>query len=139
KGAPEQVLGMCSSAQRGDETLPLEPEVWNARIAAVASRGQRVLAIAKRQLDEGSDALDPDDIDDDLSLLGLVGLIDPPRDEAVEAVATCQRAGIRIKMITGDHGLTAQAIANDLHLERPDASLSGRDLDALDDESLRHE
>src|SRR5690606_23436100 len=72
-----------------------------------------------------------------LTWLGLVGLIDPPRPEAIEAVATCHRAGIRVKMITGDHEITAQAIARELGLLHPERSLAGRALAELDDAAFR--
>ncbi len=70
-------------------------------------------------------------------LLGLFGLIDPPREEAIEAVAACQQAGIRVKMMTGDHALTAQAIAADLGLKNPGESLTGRELEEMGEDELR--
>lgn len=120
KGAPERVLAMCSDA--GDE--------WVARAEALATEGMRVLALA-----EGADAsLDAEPRN--LMLLGLVGLIDPPRPEAVAAVAECRGAGIGVKMITGDHPETARAIAGAVGLARADQVLTGADLDAMDDLAL---
>ena len=78
-----------------------------------------------------------DDVDYGLTFVGLFGLIDPPRDEAIAAVAECQAAGIQVKMITGDHAGTAVAIARQLGLENPDAILTGHDLDSIDDDESR--
>jgi magnesium-transporting ATPase (P-type) len=78
-------------------------------------------AVARLEVDEEVRELDERDLEGDLVLLGLFGLIDPPREEAIEAVAACQHAGIRVKMMTGDHALTAQAIAGDLGLKNPDS------------------
>ena len=74
-----------------------------------------------------------------LVFLGLFGLIDPPRPEAIEAVGTCQRAGIRVKMITGDHRVTAMAIAAQVGLINADRALTGQDIEAMDDERTRRQ
>jgi Ca2+-transporting ATPase len=102
---------------------------------AMAEEALRVLAVAFRPLDG---TLDPDDWDRDLVLVGLVGLMDPPRPEAIDAVRLCHRAGIRTVMITGDHPETAQVIARRMGiLHRPDDRvMTGRELDALDDAQL---
>ena len=125
KGAPEQVLSMCAETD-----LPL----WHAHADAMAARGLRVLALA-----EGApqgDTIDSNTLAGGLRFLGLVGLIDPPRPEAVAAVATCRQAGIAVKMITGDHAGTAAAIAADVGLAHPDRVLTGADLDSLDEAQL---
>ena len=98
---------------------------------------QRVLAIATKSIDASTTAIDFDDVENGLTLLGLVGLIDPPRKEAVAAVKACRDAGVHVKMITGDHAITAGAIAKELGLENPDNVLTGVELDRLDDDALR--
>src|SRR5690606_192600 len=112
KGAPERVLAMCSGEWRGEgEPGPLDAEGWRRRGETLAEQGQRVLAFAcKPQPAERAD-LTFDDVERGLLFLGLVGMIDPPRAEAVAAVAECHAAGIEVKMITGDHASTAAAIA----------------------------
>jgi P-type Ca2+ transporter type 2C len=135
KGAPEQLLEMCARERQGREEAALDPDVWLRRVDETAARGQRVLAIATKELDR--DELHEDDVEHDLVFLGLFGLIDPPREEAIAAVAACHDAGIRIKMVTGDHKLTAQAIARELHLENSEDSLTGRELERLSDHELR--
>jgi calcium-translocating P-type ATPase len=125
KGAPERVLRMCAGIDRA---------AWHDRAEAMAGQGLRVLALAERP--QAGTTLDLAELDNDLHFLGLVGLMDPPRAEAVEAVAECQAAGIQVKMITGDHAGTAMAIARAVGLSRPDRVLTGTELDQLDDAAL---
>ncbi|MFN3844813.1 MAG: cation-transporting P-type ATPase [Paracoccaceae bacterium] len=125
KGAPERVLMMCKG---------IEVDHWHRRADAMAGQGLRVLALAERA--ESGDRIDPAALDGTLTFLGLVGLIDPPRAEAIAAVAECRAAGIRVKMITGDHAGTAAAIAAQIGLENPGRVLTGVDLDAMDDAQL---
>ncbi|MBU1334854.1 MAG: cation-transporting P-type ATPase [Alphaproteobacteria bacterium] len=125
KGAPERVLRMC-----GDIDL----QHWHDRAEAMARRGLRVLAFAERA--EEGDRIDVSTLDGSLTWLGLVGLIDPPRPEAVAAVAECRAAGIRVKMITGDHAGTAFAIGAQIGLQNSNRVLTGLDLDKLDDAQL---
>jgi P-type Ca2+ transporter type 2C len=138
KGAPERILEMCGSEQRGGQVGDLDADRWRQHVDEIAQRGQRVLAVARREVDGQVSELDERDVEGDLVLLGLFGLIDPPREEAIEAVAACQHAGIRVKMMTGDHALTAQAIARDLRLDNPDEPLTGRDLEKMGEDELRH-
>jgi len=125
KGAPERVLRMCGG---------LDVREWHARAEALAHRGLRVLALAERT--QTADRIDSATLESDLRFLGLVGLSDPPRPEAVAAVSECRAAGIRVKMITGDHAGTAAAIARQIGLANPDRVLTGTDLDRLDDAQL---
>ena len=135
KGAPERLLEMCANQRGQDGDEPLEPEHWRQQMAEVADRGQRLLAIATRRCAEEQRELCFDDVEGELTLLGFFGLADPPRREAIEAVAACRRAGIRVKMITGDHAGTARAIARELGLHGEQV-LTGRDLEGLDDAGL---
>jgi len=138
KGAPEVLLALCDRRLENDLAVPLAPEDREriAREAAsMAGRALRVLAFAFRDLE--SDAADETQ-ERNLVFLGLVGMIDPPRDEARRAIETCRRAGIRPVMITGDHPATARAIAVELGLAmEADEVLTGRGIDALDDVGLR--
>ncbi|WP_291010999.1 HAD-IC family P-type ATPase [Hydrogenophaga sp.] len=133
KGAPEQVIGFCTQDVNGKA---LDADEWRARVRAAAGQGQRVLALADTVLPPGTDTLTMADITPRFTLLGLVGLMDPARPEAVAAVAECQRAGIRVLMITGDHAATAAAIGVGigLHGGKP---LTGAEIDTLDDVALR--
>ncbi|WP_292528727.1 HAD-IC family P-type ATPase [Methylocystis sp.] len=137
KDAPERLLEMCFW-ERGDEDeqRPLEFDRWHARIHDMAAKGQRVLAVASKPAEKGQEQLAFGDVDSGLTFVGLVGLIDPPRAEAVEAIRECAAAGINVKMITGDHAATAKAIARELGLRQPDSVLTGHDLDAIGYEEL---
>ena len=137
KGAPEQILTMCAQ-QRGHSggTEPLDLAHWHEQAEHIAAQGQRVLAFAVRQVAAEHTVLAFADVGGPLVLLGLVGLIDPPRAEAAEAVAECRSAGIRVKMITGDHKGTAAAIGRQIGLQNPDSVLTGADLDAMDETAL---
>ena len=137
KGAPEAVLALCANQRAGDGgTGPLDPDRWHAMVEELASDGQRVIAVAACDAPPDQGALEPANFDGKLTLIGLIGLIDPPRAEAVEAVAECHAAGIRVKMITGDHAATARAIAGQIGLENHDRVLTGADLEAMDDVRL---
>ena len=125
KGAPERVLSMCAN---------LDAEMWQQRADTLARQGLRVLALAERT--EDADTIDAATLESGLTFLGLVGLIDPPRAEAIEAVADCRAAGIKVKMITGDHAGTAAAIAAQIGLETPEKVLTGADLDQIGDAEL---
>jgi magnesium-transporting ATPase (P-type) len=134
KGAPERVLAMCTDQAGATGIEPLDVAFWDQAAHVIASQGQRVLALARRTV--STNHLNQADLQGHLTLLGLVGLIDPPRAEAVEAVAECQQAGITVKMITGDHAGTAAAIGRQIGLKSPDAVLTGADLDKMNDAEL---
>ncbi|MGE0225963.1 MAG: HAD-IC family P-type ATPase [Acetobacteraceae bacterium] len=138
KGAPEQVLMMCDRQAGVAGHEPLDRDAWHARLQALAEQGQRVIAIATRRMAPGTVTLAAFDATDArLCLLGLLGLNDPPREEAIAAVADCQAAGIRVVMITGDHAVTAAAIARRLGLDGGTGGvLTGADLDTLDESAL---
>jgi magnesium-transporting ATPase (P-type) len=137
KGAPERVLAMCKE-QRGASggTEALNEAYWHDMADGIAARGQRVLAFAVRPVPPEHTVLAFADVEGPLVLIGLVGLIDPPRPEAIAAVAECHGAGIRVKMITGDHAGTAAAIGRQIGLKNPDKVLTGADLDGMTEAEL---
>ncbi len=137
KGAPEAVLALCANQREaGGTTEPLDEPYWHAMVEELAAEGQRVLALATRTSSQRLASLDASHLDRQLTLIGLVGLIDPPRPEAIKAVAECHRAGIRVKMITGDHAATARAVASMIGLQNCERVLTGADVDTLDDTAL---
>ncbi|ALG92127.1 putative cation-transporting ATPase F [Roseovarius sp. EC-HK134] len=137
KGAPEAVLALCRDQRAaGGGTEPLDPGYWHEMVDTLAAEGQRVIAVAVRMVPGGHAALSTTDLDGTLTLIGLIGLIDPPRAEAIAAVAECRAAGIRVKMITGDHAATARAIAGMIGLENHERVLTGADVEAMDDAAL---
>ncbi len=136
KGAPEKILEMCTFQRGLNGNQPLDKDYWLARIEELAGHGQRVLALASKPGKPKQEELAFSDLEDGLIMLGMLGLIDPPREEAIEAVKVCQGAGIRVKMITGDHGATARAIAHQLQLVNTDDVLTGTELEGMSDEVL---
>ena len=130
KGAPEVLLRSCSRwlSPAGEEQLgEAEREVVLEAAHHFAGEALRVLAVARRA------EARPESAEKEMTLLGLVGMIDPPRPEAKDAIGTCARAGIKPVMITGDHPLTARAIASELGLLRSGRVVTGADLDAMSD------
>jgi Ca2+-transporting ATPase len=134
KGAPEVLLPSCDSVLGSSGPVPLDEEgrAGLLRVArGMAADALRVLAVARK---EGAT---PEDAERGLTLLGLVGMIDPPRPEVAEAIARCREAGIRALMITGDHPETAQAVARELALLEGGRVVTGRELDGWDERRLR--
>ncbi len=136
KGAPEQVLARCDRQATAGGEAPLDRASWDRKAEAMAADGHRLLAVAWRPAAAGEDGIDFPAVEGGLVFLGLLGLLDPPREEAIDAVRECQEAGIRVKMITGDHALTARAIADRLGIDAGGAVLTGAELDAIADEAL---
>ncbi|WP_278377030.1 HAD-IC family P-type ATPase [Sphingobium yanoikuyae] len=126
KGAPEAVLAMAGA----------DIVAWDARLSAAADRGERLLGFAVKRITGAPDRIGFDDLKNGVELLGLMGFIDPPRDEARQAIAQCRSAGIAVKMITGDHVGTAIAIARQLALDDDPQAMSGAEVEALDDAAL---
>ncbi|MBX3603854.1 MAG: cation-translocating P-type ATPase [Piscinibacter sp.] len=141
KGAPETLLPRCAHVAGADGESPLDPAQALQAAAELARQGLRVLAVARRHLPADpreQRAAAAGDVERELTLLGLVGLADPPRPEAAAAVAECRSAGIVPVMITGDHPATALAIARELGIAAADdaAVLTGAELATLDDAAL---
>ncbi|MDL0431023.1 HAD-IC family P-type ATPase [Marinobacter sp. TBZ242] len=138
KGAPERILEMSTRmvTDSGD-TAALDRQSWTNAVSELASEGLRVLALARRPADPSQNTLAVEDVEEGLELLGLVGLLDPPRQEAVQAIQDCHDAGIRVKMITGDHAMTASAIGARLGLKNTARVITGRDIDQLDEDELK--
>ena len=118
KGSPEAILQRCSrTLGRAGEPEPFDRGTLEARVAAMASEGLRVLALARKEFPSGTTLIRHEEVSDGFTFLGLQGMMDPPRVEAAQSIAECRRAGIRVKMITGDHADTAVAIARQLELD----------------------
>ncbi|KGG86465.1 MULTISPECIES: HAD-IC family P-type ATPase [Comamonas] len=135
KGAPEQVLAMCRDQQGAEGLQALDAAYWLEQVDALAAKGYRVLGLASFAPEDAKDRVDMADVKD-LTLLGVLGMIDPPRESAKEAVHECRSAGIAVKMITGDHAATAAAIARELALADTIRVTSGHELDGLNDAQL---
>ena len=140
KGASEHILTLCKDQQSQGIYINLDINFWHKKITELAKHGEKVLAIAIKEVPLTHTTITFSDIKD-LSMLALFGFIDPPRQEAKNAIAVCHGAGINVKMITGDHALTAEAIAKDLGIipkdELQPKILSGHDIEAMSDKELQ--
>ncbi len=135
KGAPEIILRKCKAEQADGKVVPLDADYWYGHIERLASLGQRVIAVAIHKEAGAKQTLNFSDVDEGLVLVALLGLIDPPRKEAIIAVKECQDAGIDVKMITGDHVVTARTIALNIGIKNPEV-LTGDIIDQISDDEL---
>jgi magnesium-transporting ATPase (P-type) len=135
KGAPERVAAMCTEMLTDAGPVPLDVDGVADAAREMAARGQRVLALARRCLPDAADLQDVSE-PDGLEFLGLQAMIDPPRSGVRESIAACQRAGIRVVMITGDHVETARSVASQLGITGTGAALTGSRLADLADDEL---
>ena len=142
KGAPSEVLALCTRIMLDGRAYELDADQRHRIIEVMdtfARNGLRVLAVAQRVLPSSVIEHTPEAIERDLTFVGLTAMLDPPRPEVADAVVRCHRAGIRIIMITGDYGLTAESVGRRIGIVRGDQPrvLTGAELDALDDVALR--
>lgn len=138
KGAPENVLAACTHQldDTGDRRT-IDTAYWDRRAREIAAQGLRLLALAYRDREADTGTLEFEDALDGFTVLALVGIIDPPREEAIVAVRECHRAGIEVKMITGDHADTAGEIGAQMGLGVGKVPVTGAQIEALDDAALR--
>lgn len=134
KGAPEKILQLCKNMYTQDGVRPSDIAYWEERIEALAEKGQRVIAFAFKELLTGQDTVDHKDLSEGLIFLGICGMIDPPCPEVKEAIKLCHNAGITVKMITGDHALTARSIGEKLNISNEHGAITGAELDDLSEE-----
>lgn len=139
-GAPDRLLSRCSHELTADgSVVPIDVEKWERAIENLAAQGLRTLATVERRVDDQADSLTHQDLHQ-MVFLGVFGIVDPPRPEAIDAIALCHRAGINVKMITGDHLGTATAIARELGIAPAEGdveALTGAELEAMSQEDLR--
>jgi len=137
KGAPERILSMCQSQASTDGIAELDVDYWRRMANDIAARGLRLLALAHKQAAPKAGLLSSADMDEGFVMLAVVGIIDPPRSEAIDAVRQCHAAGIQVKMITGDHADTARAVGAQLGIGVGKPAVTGAEISLLDDEALR--
>ncbi|MBV8586832.1 MAG: cation-transporting P-type ATPase [Verrucomicrobia bacterium] len=138
KGAPDRLLSRCTEERAPSGVKePLDHAFWESQIESLGGQGLRVLAAASREVTDDKSDLAIGDLDQNMVFLGLVGIIDPPRPEAIEAIAACKEAGIQVKMITGDHAGTATAIGREMGITQNPKAVTGAELEAASDEDLR--
>ena len=145
KGAPSETIGRCTQARLDGELVPMTDELRERIVEQndeMSRQALRVLAVCERELPNELTTYTPDSVETDLTFLGLVGMIDPPRPEVSEAVEHALTAGIRIIMVTGDYGLTAEAIARRIGIVRGDRNvrvITGTDLEKMSEDDLKAE
>ncbi|PCF97738.1 cation-translocating P-type ATPase [Vreelandella nigrificans] len=135
KGAPDRLLEMSNYTLSQEGRSPIDRRLWEARIEELSSQGLRVLAVAEMSAPD-SQPLDHEHIQKELTFLGIIGLLDPPREEVINAVKECLYAGIRPVMITGDHASTALSIAKQLGFSQTKRVVTGREIESMTDAQL---
>lgn len=131
KGSPDKLIPMGKAFNSS-----LNEEYWTEKVKELSEKGQRVIAVGTRPADSSAQSIDHEDVEAGVQLLGLVGIIDPPREEVIDSIATMREAGVEVKMITGDHPLTAAAIAKSLGLAEEPKAITGIELDEMSEEEL---
>ncbi len=140
KGSPETILRLCERIYQNGEETKLNDELRKEilkKSEQMASQALRVLAAAYKFMDDEYTVFNEETVEANLVFVGFVGMIDPPRDEAKEAVGLCEKGGVKVVMITGDHKLTAVTIARELGIMKSGMALTGEELDGIDDEGFR--
>ena len=136
KGAPERVLKFAKFQLAEKGKTALSKEHWLRRIEELAEKGERVIAFAYKEWADG-EKLDPEESNKEYVFLGVTGIIDPPREEAMDAIQECKEAGINVKMITGDHSVTARVIAEKLGIGNGNGVLTGSEIEKMSSEELK--
>ncbi|MCL2761167.1 MAG: HAD-IC family P-type ATPase, partial [Desulfuromonadales bacterium] len=136
KGAPDKLMDMAEFEKMDTGEEPFVKEHWDRQISQIAIRGQRLMGAAYKIVDKSVKTIDHSDIQTGIVFLGLAGIIDPPREEAIFAISKCKEAGITVKMITGDHADTARTIARELGIGDGTKALQGKDLEQMSDKEM---
>ncbi|CAG0946162.1 H+-transporting ATPase [Gammaproteobacteria bacterium] len=137
KGAPERMLDICGFEGTDEGERPIDVDTWRRMATDTAAKGLRLLALTCKRAEPVGARLRFADVEHGFTMLGLVGIVDPPREEAIRAVAQCHQAGIRVKMITGDHVETARAIGAQLAIGVGKPAITGAELALMDEAALR--
>ncbi|HHT3340169.1 TPA: cation-transporting P-type ATPase [Klebsiella michiganensis] len=135
-GAPDVLFRLCQHQQIDHGLAPLDQPYWEAKIEEYAREGLRMVAAAWKPAADGQTELSHEDLQQGVILLGVAGMMDPPRPEAITAIGDCLQAGIRVKMITGDHPQTAMSIGKMLGIGNAENAITGRELEVMDDTQL---
>jgi len=136
-GAPERILDLCDKQYTEAGEVDVDRQYWEDKMEAVAAEGQRLLGLAFNISESNRSEINKEDLEKQKIFLGIVGIIDPPRDEAIEAIKECKGAGVEVKMITGDHAITAKAIGKQIGIGDGEKALTGKELEQMTDEEMR--
>jgi P-type Ca2+ transporter type 2C len=138
KGAPERLLEMCHKEMTDKGEMEIDRKEWAAKMEQIAGQGMRMIGAAYKKPMQTIAGIEHEDIGKDNIFLGLIGIIDPPRQEAMAAITECKEAGIQVKMITGDHAITARSIGKEIGIGDGTKVVTGRELDLMDDDELKN-
>ncbi|MHB1153903.1 MAG: cation-transporting P-type ATPase [Eubacteriales bacterium] len=136
-GAPDRLIGICGYQAVPEGVKSVDRKYWESKIEMAAAHGQRLIGCAYAEAPEDKSSVSHSDLNEKLIFLGIVGIIDPPRPEAIESIRICRSAGIRVKMITGDHVLTALEIGMQMGLTDRKKVISGAELEEMNDEQIK--
>ncbi|MFW6290464.1 MAG: HAD-IC family P-type ATPase, partial [Mariniphaga sp.] len=136
-GAPERLIDMCDKQLTAEGEKKTDKEYWEQKMEEVAAKGQRMLAAAFEKVDSSRSEIEKEDVEKNKTFLGLIGIIDPPRDEISESIEKCKNAGVNVKMITGDHAITAKAIGKQIGIGDGKKVKTGKELEDISDEEMR--
>lgn len=136
-GAPERVMEMCDKQYTSEGDKKLDKKYWEKKMEEVAAKGQRLLGVAFRKADKKRSEIERDDLEKNKTFLGVIGIIDPPRENIIESIKECKEAGIAVKMITGDHAITAKAIGKEIGIGDGEKVITGKELEAKSDKELK--
>lgn len=136
KGAPDRLLSMAEKQYTIEGESLFDKKYWESKITSLAANGQRVIGGAYKKVSKDKKDLHHEDLYEGITFLGLAGIIDPPREEAIAAIKQCKEAGITVKMITGDHIETAKSIGREMGIGDGMKALEGKDIELMSDEEL---
>ena len=137
KGAPDRLINIAGQEEYESGIRTIDRSFWKEKINEVAATGQRLIGGAYKFVDDNTATINQNDLCEGIILLGMAGIIDPPREEAIEAIKACSEAGITVKMITGDHVATAMAVGKEMGIGDGKKALQGRDLGKMSDKELK--
>ncbi len=136
-GAPERLIDMCEKQLTTEGEKKIERKFWEEKMEEIAAKGQRMLAAAFQNGGNDRSEIEKEDVEKDQIFLGLIGIIDPAREEAIEAIKECKQAGVNVKMITGDHAITAKAIGKQIGIGDGEKAKTGKELEEMGDEEMK--
>ncbi len=135
-GAPERIMEMCTKQLGESGEKELDKSFWEKQMEKTAAKGQRLIGVAYNKTDSNRTELEKDDLEKNKVFLGVIGIIDPPREEAIESVKSCKEAGVTVKMITGDHAITAKAIGKEIGIGDGEKAITGKQIEEMKKEDL---
>ncbi len=134
-GAPEKVMERCKEQMESNANTKFKPDYWEEKMNEAASQGQRILGAAFKKSNDDEE-LNIENLENDFIFLGIIGIIDPPREEVIQSIKECKSAGVQVKMITGDHAITAKAIGKEIGIGDGEKVMTGQEIEQLSDDEL---